>query len=223
MSLADRYREMGFYEAAIAENNQAILNDSLHFAAYFYKGLHLLELGDAQAAFEAVKQAESVDPTSPFISFALGNIAFLRGDFSQAETQWRHRLQLYSKNPSGITEVALALVAVRRGSFEEGRRVVNQFRDRPGFGNNHLIRLAAAVGEDDLAIRLVRISQFYRNYRWLIGDPDMATLRNNPAFRELVNELYARWQRDVAGLDASLAARLPKLPTPQAYFMQRSN
>jgi hypothetical protein len=28
----------------------------------------------------------------------------------------------------------------------------------------------------------VRASQYYGNYRWLITDPDMASLRNNPAF-----------------------------------------
>ena len=44
----------------------------------------------------------------------------------------------------------------------------------PGFEGNHLIRLAAAVGDVDLALRLVRNSQYYGNYRWLVTDPDMA-------------------------------------------------
>ena len=225
MSLSDRFREMGFYEAAVAENNHAIMSDSLNFWAHLYKGWHLLESGDAEAALQTVKQAEGLEPTSPFIAFSLGNIAFFRGDFSQAETEWRPLVQM---NPSRaratqIVEVALALVAVRKGQVEEGKRVLEKFRDRPGFGNNHLIRLAAAVGEDDLAIRLVRTSQYYRNYRWLVTDPDMANLRNNPAFRELLNELYARWKHDVAEFGTSLPARPPKLPTPQAYLRQRSN
>ncbi len=100
---------------------------------------------------------------------------------------------------------------------------MNKFRDRPGFGQNHLIRLAAAVGDGDFAIRLVRASQYYRNYRWLVADPDMATLRSNSAFRELLNELYARWQRDVAELGPSLPAHPPKLPTPQTYLAQHHN
>jgi hypothetical protein len=84
--------------------------------------------------------------------------------------------------------------------------VVNKFREPSGFGSNHLIKLAAAVGEEDFAIRLVRTNQYYRNYRWLVTDPDMATFRNSPAFRELLNELYARWQRDVAELGPSFPA-----------------
>jgi eukaryotic-like serine/threonine-protein kinase len=225
MALSDRFRESGFYEAAVAENNQAIMSDSLNFWAHLYKSWHLLELGDAEAALQTVKQTEGLEPTSPFLAFSLGNIAFFRGDFSQAETEWRPLVQM---NPARarateIFEVALALLAVRRGQVEEGKRVLEKFRDRPGFGNNHLIRLAAAVREDDLAIRFVRTSQFYRNYRWIIADPDMAALRNNPAYRDLLNELYTRWQRDLAQLGSSLPATPPKLPTPQAYLTQHPN
>ena len=225
MSLSERFREMGFYEAAIAENNQAIMSDSLYLWAYLYKASYLLALGDADTALDTVKQAEGVEPTSPFLTFAFGNIAFFRGDLSQAETEWRRLVQM---NPARarapqIGEVALALVATRKGQVEEGRRVMNKFRDRSGFGQNHLIRLAAAVGEGDFAIRLVRASQYYRNYRWLVADPDMATLRSNSAFRELLNELYARWQRDVAEVGPSLPAHPPKLPTPQTYLAQHHN
>jgi TolB-like protein/Tfp pilus assembly protein PilF len=221
-SLADRYWEMGFHEAAVAENNTAISSDSGFFSGYLSKASHLLELGDPDAALQTVKQMEPLEPTSLFIGWTLGNIAFFRGDLSQAETEWRRIVQMNPGSSVDLAEVALALVAVRKGQYDEGRQVLNKFRDRSGFGNNHLIRLAAAVGEADLAIRLVRSSQYYRNYRWLVTDPDMATLRKNPAFRELLLELYARWQRDLAGAGPSLPAPPPKLPTPQAYLTQNS-
>jgi tetratricopeptide (TPR) repeat protein len=219
-SLADRYRERGFLEAIAAVNNQAILNDSGFFAAYQMKAWQLLELGDLDAALQTVKQMETVEPTSPFIGWARGNIAFSRGDFSQAETEWHRILQI---NP-GVGQASSrspGLLATRRGQSEEGKRVLEKFRDRSSFGSNHLIKLAAAVGDADFAIHLVRTSQYYRNYRWLIADPDMATLRSHSAFRELLNELYAKWQRDIAELGPSLPAPPPKLPTPQAYLARR--
>jgi tetratricopeptide (TPR) repeat protein len=222
-ALADRYWEMGFYEAAVAENNQAILSDSGFFTAYLSKATYLSALGDFDAALQTVKQMETVEPTSPFNGWTFGNIAFSRGDFSTAEREWRRILELYPKSAIGIVEVALGLLAVRRGDVEEGRRVLNKFRDRSSFGSNHLIRLAASVDEEDFAIRLVRASQYHRNYRWLISDPDMATLRDNPAFRHLLDELYERWQRDEASLGSSFPALPPKLPTPRAYLRQRPN
>ena len=222
-ALADRYWEMGFYEAAVAESNQAILSDSGFFTAYLSKATYLSALGNFDTALQTVKQMETVEPTSPFNGWTFGNIAFSRGDFPTAEREWRRILELYPKSAIGIVEVALGLLAARRGDVEEGKRVLNKFRDRSSFGSNHLIRLAASVGEGDFAIRLVRASQYHRNYRWLISDPDMATLRNNPAFRDLLNELYAKWQRDVAELGASFPAPPAKLPTAQAYFMRSSN
>lgn len=220
ISLANRYREKGFFEAALAEANQAISNDHLYFLALQSSALYSLELGDFDSVLERVKQMETIDPTSPFVGWMLGNIAFCRGDLSQAEAHWARVLPM-ARRRSGIAEVALGLVATRKGQLEEGRRVLDTFRDRPGFGSNHLIRLAAAVGDKDLAIRLVRSNQYYNHYRWLITDPDMATLRNDPAFRELLNELYAKWQRDLTALAPSLPAPPPKLPTPQAYLSQR--
>ena len=215
-SLAERYRERGFLEAVVAENNRAGLTDSDLFAV---KPWHLLELGDFDGALQTVKQMETVEPTSPFIGWVLGEMAFMRGDFSQAESEWRRILQTNVKS----VEIALGLLATRRGQLDEGKRVLEKFRDRPGFGGNHLMRLAAAVGDVDFAIRSVRTSQYYGNYRWLVADPDMATLRNHAAFRELVNELYTKWQRDVAEVGPSLPARPPKLPTPQTYLTQRHN
>ena len=221
-SLAMRYREKGFLEAAIAEHNQAISHDPLYFQSYQSRAWHSLELGAFDTALQTVKQMKTIDPASPFIGWTLGNIAFCRGDLSQAEAEWRRAMPMIQSR-SGISEVALALLATRRGQLEEGRRIVEKFRDNPGFGHNHLIRLAAAIGDKDLAIRLVRTSQHYNNYRWLLTDPDMATLRNYAPFQQLLKELYAKWQHDVAELGPSLPARPPKLPTPQAYFAQHSN
>ncbi len=121
MSLSDRFREMGFYEAAIAENNQTIMSDSLYLWAYLYKASYLLALGDADTALDTVKQAEGVEPTSPFLTFAFGNIAFFRGDLSQAETEWRRLVQMdpARARATQIGEVALALVAKERARLKK--------------------------------------------------------------------------------------------------------
>ena len=127
---------MGFYEAAIAENNQAVMGDSALLLGIPLQGMAFARAGRSDAALQTVKQAERVEPTSPFLTFAFGNIAFFRGDLSQAETEWRRLVQMdpaRARAPQ-IGEVALALVAKRRGQVEEGRRVLNKFRDRPGFG-----------------------------------------------------------------------------------------
>jgi hypothetical protein len=65
---------------------------------------------------------------------------------------------------------------------------------------------------------LIRNSSINRNYRWMVSDPDIASLHNEPRFRELLYELYSKWQRDLDQLGPSLPARPPKLPTPEEYL-----
>ena len=51
-----------------------------------------------------------------------------------------------------MTSVLLAMISVRRGRIEEARQVLNKFDSRPSRANDYPIKLAALVGERDLAI-----------------------------------------------------------------------
>ena len=68
----------------------------------------------------------------------------------------------------------------------------------------------------------IRNSSLHRNYRWLVSDPDIASLRNEPRFRELLVELYRKWQHDLATLGPSLPVPPPKLPTPEEFLSPRT-
>jgi hypothetical protein len=43
-------------------------------------------------------------------------------------------------------------------------------------------------------------------------------LRNEPRFRQLLYELYQKWQDDLTELGPSLPVLPPKLPTPEEYL-----
>ena len=112
----------------------------------------------------------------------------------------------------------MATIAARRGQIEEARQVLNKFDTTPSRATDYPIKLAALVGEKDLAIDLIRNSSLHKNYRWLVSDPDVASLRNEPRFRELLHELYQKWQNDLAQLSPSLPVLPPKLATPEEYL-----
>ena len=99
-------------------------------------------------------------------------------------------------------------------SYKISRQVFGRVTDYP-------IKLAALVGDKDLAIDLIRDSLINRNYRWLVSDPDIASLRNEPRFQELLYELYQKWQHDLAALGPSLPVRPPTLPTPEEYLSRQ--
>ena len=74
------------------------------------------------------------------------------------------------------------------------------------------LNLDALVGERELAIELIRNRPLHRNYRWLVSNPHIASLRDEPCFREVLYEFYPNWQRDLADLGPSLPVALRSYP-----------
>jgi serine/threonine-protein kinase len=221
--MALRYFERGFYESGLEENNVAIANDTLFMDSYFYKVMFLGRLGRFEAASATLNRLEQLEPSSPFPQLLRGDIAFCQWDLPRAEAEWRRASEPEPKPPerSAIGPVLLATISARRGQIEDARRVLNKFDSAPSRATDYPIKLAALVGEKDLAIDLIRSSLLHRNYRWLVSDPDIASLRNEPRFRELLTELYQKWQHDLADLGPSLPVRPPKLPTPEEYLSRQ--
>jgi adenylate cyclase len=218
--LAWRYLERGFYESGIEENSVAIAKDSLSMDPYFYKIQFLTRLGKYEEALAATNRLEAVEPSSPFPELLRADIAFFKGDLARAEAGWRQAMRTApNQSPhSDIRTVLLATISARNGQIEEARQVLKRFDTTQSRATDYTIKLAALVGEKDLAIRLIRDNVLHRNYRWLVSDPDIASLRNEPRFQELVYELYQKWQSDLTMLGPSLPLPPPKLPTPEEYL-----
>jgi TolB-like protein len=220
--LALRYLERGFYESGIEENNVAIDKDSLSMDPYYFKILFLTRLGKYKEAWAATKQLEGLEPSSPFPMLLRSDIAFCQGDFPQAEAGWRGAIHIAPTPESDIKSVMLATISAREGQIEKARQVLKRFDTTQSRAVDYPIKLAALVGEKDLAINLVRDSRLFGNYRWLVSDPDIASLCNKPGFRELLYELYSKWQHDLAELGPSLPVNPPRLPTPEEYLSRRA-
>ena len=161
-----------------------------------------------------------MEPSSPVPWLLRGDMAFCQGDLPQADAMWRQLSKTQPKRPerSNLTPVLLATISARQGQLEEAHEVLRKFDTTRSRVPDYPIKLAALVGDRDLAIDLIRNSPVHRNYRWLVRDPDIASLRNEPHFRQLLYELYSKWQRDLAALGPSLPVRPPKLPTPEEYL-----
>ncbi|HET6962991.1 MAG TPA: protein kinase, partial [Terriglobia bacterium] len=218
--LAWRYLERGFYESGIAENSVALAKDTLFMDSYYYKIQFLIRLGRYEEALATVNQLEEVEPSSPYPRLLRADAAFFQGDLARAESGWREAMKMNSKRLplSDVIPVLLATISARKGEIEQARQVLHNFDTTRSRLTDYPIKLAALVGEKDLAIDLIRNSSINRNYRWLVSDPDIASLHNEPRFQELLAELYLKWQRDLDRLGQSLPVRPPKLPTPEEYL-----
>jgi serine/threonine-protein kinase len=221
--LAWRYLERGFYESGIRENGIAIEKDSLFLDPYFFQTLFLTRLGRYKEALKTVRQLEEVEPTNTYAAILRANIAFAQGDLVQAEAGWRKVLETSPQAPerSNITRVLLGLMSARKGRIDEARQILESFETRPSRANDYPIRLAAMVGKKELALDLIRENQLFRNYRWLVSEPDIAPLHTEPRYRALLVDLYQKWQRDLSTLGPSLPVLPPDLPTPEDFLKDK--
>jgi tetratricopeptide (TPR) repeat protein len=208
------------HKSAIEENNVAIANDTLFMDPYFYNVMVLCRLGRFKVASETLNRLEQLEPSSPFPGLLRGDMAFCQGHFQRAEAEWRRVSGTFPERPerSDIARLLLATIAARRGQIEEARQVLNKFDTTSSRATDYPIKLASLVGENNLAIDLIRNSSLHKNYRWLVSDPGVASLRNEPRFRQLLYELYQKWHDDLAQLGPSLPVLPPKLPTPEEYL-----
>ena len=91
------------------------------------------------------------------------------------------------------------------------RAFTRRFSSEKGFPNH------IEIGRFNSGSRIGKL----QHYRWLVTEPDIVSLRTEPRFRELLVELYLKWQRDLSLLGPSLPIPPPKLPTPEEYLRDK--
>jgi len=80
--------------------------------------------GEIGRAFEAAREAARIDPQLPGVHLGLGNLHDLAGQPDSAEAAYRRELRNHPER--GEAAVSLADLRLRRGDFEEGKRLYGE-------------------------------------------------------------------------------------------------
>lgn len=213
--LAQRYRDRGFYEAALVQIEKATESGHMWAIAYLQKVDVLVELGRYDAADEVVTQMAGAHFASPGIDFAKVRVLIARGDSARALEYVRQARSNYPKQvDASFLEISSGLAAALEGDRSEAERVLGKYADSPPRLMPHLEMLCLAVRDLPLAVQLIRGSYIVGNYRWLVEQPLAQPYLGQPEFRELLDELYARWQSDLRTAAPGPFPRPPVLPPP---------
>jgi tetratricopeptide (TPR) repeat protein len=105
--------ESGFFFAISLEPNEA--------TPHHWYSLLLAEVGRVGAALDQARRAYELDPTSPVIAANLANVYLMAGDDDEALRFRQMAVDLgISKKNAGVD----AIVAMRRGQWDEARRLI---------------------------------------------------------------------------------------------------
>jgi tetratricopeptide (TPR) repeat protein len=112
--------ESGFFFAISLEPNEA--------TPHHWYSLLLGEVGRLDEALEQARRAQQLDPTSAVIALNLSNMNLMKGNDDAALRYAKLAQELGSgKSMNGIE----AAVAIRRGQWDEARRLISQQEDIP--------------------------------------------------------------------------------------------
>jgi hypothetical protein len=127
-----------------------------------------------------------------------------------------------------------ALLELAAGEREQGTKRLEQILASTGFpatGPRPLLRMRAArslaaLGRDDEAVALLRdqrlVQHFTPAWLWLQRDPSFDGLRDNPAFREIVDHARQHAAAERRALDElRRAGRVPERPQPATAAAER--
>ena len=173
--LAMVYSAMGFYEAAVVTQEEAIRRDSFNLVLYNARVRFLVNMGHLEEATRVLDLERAIDPSSIVPWVGLAAIQLRRGSLDEYLKAYEHIEPMRTYAPGSakkLTGVAHALASALKGDFGPGRRLVEDpepLRHR----QSDALLLPAVMGETQLTQLLLREHAELSNYRWVTTHPVM--------------------------------------------------
>ena len=150
------------------------------------------DFANAESEF---RRALAISPGFPFAYFGLGLIAAVRGQPDEAIANVQRAI---SANDYIAWQLELARLYAAAGRTDEKARVLAMVSDRETagetYGIDYLGYIAAAEGRMDEALHFLdqAVASHTTNVLWLMVDPRVDVLRNDPRFEELLKRTGLR-------------------------------
>jgi len=190
--LGNYHFAQGDVKAAVAAYGRAMKLAPRDARVWNRLGAERFRRGENAQAMEAFRKALALAPRNAKARANFGASLLAAGRAEDAEREIRMSLRLDARNAEAQSNLGAALLAQKRP--EEAERAIREaIRIDPKNLNAHynLACVAARRGDPDGAFRsLDRLyARGYRNAKALRGDVDLATLRDDPRFKALLNRM----------------------------------
>ena len=218
LQLATTYAALGFFESALAENDEALKADQLKITPFYFEVEYLVLLHRFKEAENVIGEMRKLDHKGPALAGVEGLLALNRGEYQKA------RKILEASPAVGLTiqetyEVYAALARTAAGDTSVGKAVLDKYSAAGVRELDTLILLAAVVGDADTMVRMTRESTSFNSYGWLVRNGGfLKKVARKPAFRKLVLDLHHSWEANLATVGSSLPVRPSGLPTPAEFL-----
>ncbi|MCU0246655.1 MAG: hypothetical protein MUC42_08775 [Bryobacter sp.] len=223
-ALAEVYTAAGFLESALQAYQRASRKSFVAMEPYAIGAVLAGCMGKIDLAEQFAAGLSAVDPESAPLFMIRGLLKGWRGDRDGASAMHRQiRETIMSRNSPepvkrvlySFTDVNLAYALTKQGRIPEAREILDRL---PGLMPRRIpieIYARIGVGQRAEALRLLDESYFYRNYAFLVTDPELKPLYESVEFQRLLTNAYPTWTGLVKEHGAGALVPPPVLPPPE--------
>lgn len=184
--------QQGKIEGAVAEFQKAVDLDPKYAAAHLNLAYAYDRQGQADMAIARYQKVIDLQPENLFAHNNLGVLYDKQGRYQEAIAAFEQALQIDPSNATALQNLENAkksrgIVEEREERFAQARKEVEARPDDPRAAYE-LGRLHASYGEKDQALEWIAkaLELGFDDFKFLKDDPALASLRDDPLFRDLV-------------------------------------
>lgn len=225
--LAEMYTAIGFHEAALEAYVRASRKTFVAMEPFVIGAVIAGGLGKLDVAEDLIRRHGAVDSESVLRLTLQGVMKGWRGDHAAAEVIQRQVRETLMGRASpeqvkrvmySFVDVNLALALAKQNKLKEAREVISRMPPPMPRRTPLEIELRSLVGQTDEAIRLIEDSTHFRNYRFLVTDPELRPLYSSARFQRLLESTYQSWVEFTKTYGQAAMARPPVLPAPGDFL-----
>jgi tetratricopeptide (TPR) repeat protein len=226
-ALAEVYTAMGFHEAALEAYSRASRKSFVAMEPFVIGAVIAGGLGKLDVAEDLIRRHGAVDPESVLRLTVQGVVRGWRGDHPAAEAIHRQVRETLMARDSpeqmkrvmySFVDVNLALALAKQNKLNEAREMVSRMPPPMPRRTPLEIQLRCLIGQTEEAIRLIEKSAYFRNYRFLVTDPELKPLYAAARFQRLLEETHPMWVDLTRAYGQAAMARPPSLPPPTEFL-----
>jgi tetratricopeptide (TPR) repeat protein len=192
--LGNVYRDLGRNEDAIAAYERAIELDPKLAYPHDNLGTVYSSLGRNEDAIAAYERAIELDPKYASPHNGLGVVYQLSKQYGKAEEAFRKAVELDPQ--SGMCRSSLVGVLRKLGrdvEADEQIKIASELIAKEGAYNRACFEAICGNADEALALLKMALEKREISLEWAERDPDFDSLRGDPRFAELIEEMKARF------------------------------
>ncbi len=201
IGLGQIYSYFGLYQPCLEVYNRVLSLNPADVSVLLSRALIRVGFMQYQEAEEDIRRLFRIHPEDLFYHSFLGLILYYRNDLNGALDAIETGMQSDTYNP--LSHAVLGMIYAKQGKLDEALAEV-ELEVKPNVGNDGSLATAVAavytlIGQNGQAIQwLEKAAEWgYREYPWLVNDPNFRDLRQDERFATLLTRIKAEWEENM--------------------------